>query len=70
MPENKRSSGVWDAKESALLLIEYQPGVMTFVRSVREIDGSKMDSWANLDDSHISEEAQANSTNLKRRANA
>ena len=33
MPENSRSSGVWDSKECALLLIDYQPGVMSFVRS-------------------------------------
>ena len=33
MPENNRSSGVWDSKECALLLIDYQPGVMSFIRS-------------------------------------
>jgi nicotinamidase-related amidase len=33
MAENNRSSGVWDSKECALLLIDYQPGVMSFVRS-------------------------------------
>jgi len=33
MPENSKSSGVWDSKECALLLIDYQPGVMSFVRS-------------------------------------
>jgi nicotinamidase-related amidase len=33
MPENSKSSGVWDSKECALLLIEYQPGVMSFIRS-------------------------------------
>jgi nicotinamidase-related amidase len=32
MPEN-RSSGVWDSKECALVLIDYQPGVMSFIRS-------------------------------------
>ena len=33
MPENNRSSGVWDSKECALLLIDYQPGVMSFIGS-------------------------------------
>ena len=33
MPENNRSSGVWDSKECSLLLIDYQPGVMSFIRS-------------------------------------
>ena len=33
MPENNRSSGVWDSKQCALLLIDYQPGVMSFIRS-------------------------------------
>lgn len=33
MPESNRSSGVWDSKECALLLIDYQPGVMSFIRS-------------------------------------
>ena len=33
MPENNRSRGVWDSKECALLLIDYQPGVMSFIRS-------------------------------------
>ncbi len=30
---NSKSSGVWDSKECALLLIDYQPGIITFVRS-------------------------------------
>jgi nicotinamidase-related amidase len=33
MPENSRSSGIWDSKECALLLIDYQPGVMSYIRS-------------------------------------
>ena len=33
MPESNESSGVWDSKECALLLIDYQPGVMSFIRS-------------------------------------
>jgi nicotinamidase-related amidase len=33
MPESNRSSGVWDSRECALLLIDYQPGVMSFIRS-------------------------------------
>jgi nicotinamidase-related amidase len=33
MPENNKSSGVWDSKACALLLIDYQPGVMSFIRS-------------------------------------
>jgi hypothetical protein len=33
MPENSKSRGVWDSKECALLLIDYQPGVMSFIRS-------------------------------------
>jgi nicotinamidase-related amidase len=33
MANNSRSSGVWDSKECALLLIDYQPGVMKFIRS-------------------------------------
>ena len=32
MPENSRSSGVWDSKECALLLIDHRPGVMSFIR--------------------------------------
>jgi len=30
---HSKSSGVWDSKECALLLIDYQPGVMSFIRS-------------------------------------
>ena len=30
---NNKSSGVWDSKECALLLIDYQPEVMGFIRS-------------------------------------
>jgi len=33
MPENSRASGIWDSKECALLLIDYQPGVMSYIRS-------------------------------------
>ena len=33
MPENNKSSGVWDSKECVLCLIDYQPGVMSFIRS-------------------------------------
>lgn len=33
MPENYRSSGVWDSKECVLVLIDYQPGVMSYIRS-------------------------------------
>lgn len=33
MPEKNRSSGVWDSKECALVLIDYQPGVMSYIRS-------------------------------------
>jgi len=33
MPENSRSSGIWDSTECALLLIDYQPGVMSYIRS-------------------------------------
>lgn len=33
MANNSRSSGVWDSTECALLLIDYQPGVMKFIRS-------------------------------------
>ena len=33
MPENNRSGGVWDSKECALLLIDYQPGVTSYIRS-------------------------------------
>ena len=30
---NGKSSGVWDSKECALILIDYQPGIMTFIQS-------------------------------------
>src|SRR5260370_13151022 len=30
---NNKSSGIWDSKECALILIDYQPGIMTYVRS-------------------------------------
>lgn len=30
---NGKSSGVWDSKECALILIDFQPGVMSFIRS-------------------------------------
>lgn len=30
---NNKSSGVWDSKECVLILIDYQPGVMSFIRS-------------------------------------
>ncbi len=33
MPDNNRSSGVWDARECALLLIDYQPAQMAYIRS-------------------------------------
>ena len=33
MAENNRSSGTWDSKECVLILIDYQPGVMSFVQS-------------------------------------
>src|SRR5712664_298104 len=33
MPESSRSSGIWDSKECTLLLIDYQPGVMSYIRS-------------------------------------
>ena len=33
MPENSRSRGIWDSKECALLLIDYKPGVMSYIRS-------------------------------------
>ena len=35
MPESRygKSSGVWDSKECVLVLIDYQPGVMSYIRS-------------------------------------
>jgi len=30
---NSKSSGVWDSKECALILIDYQPGIMTYIQS-------------------------------------
>ncbi|MDB5227124.1 MAG: hypothetical protein JWN78_1317 [Bacteroidota bacterium] len=30
---NNKSSGIWDSKECVLILIDYQPGVMSFIRS-------------------------------------
>ena len=33
MTENNRSSGTWDSKECVLVLIDYQPGVMSFIGS-------------------------------------
>src|SRR5260370_4956630 len=30
---NNKSSGIWDSKECALILIDYQPGIMTYIRS-------------------------------------
>ena len=33
MPENSSSGGIWDSKECTLLLIDYQPGVMSYIRS-------------------------------------
>ena len=33
MADNNKSSGTWDSKECALLLIDFQPGVMSFIGS-------------------------------------
>lgn len=33
MADHNKSSGTWDSKECVLILIDYQPGVMTFVGS-------------------------------------
>jgi len=33
MADNNKSSGTWDSKECALLLIDFQPGVMSFIES-------------------------------------
>src|SRR5258708_5765444 len=33
MSVNSRSNGIWDSKECALLLIDYQPGVISYIRS-------------------------------------
>ncbi|HMI05232.1 MAG TPA: isochorismatase family protein [Pedobacter sp.] len=30
---NNKSSGIWDSKECALILIDFQPGVMSYIRS-------------------------------------
>jgi hypothetical protein len=42
MPENGRSSGIWDSKE-CLLSMGYQPGMMNCVRSVSMNGGER--SW-------------------------